>query len=377
MRRLICLFWMILAAPLAALDTDARAIMVVDQSTGQVLFAKNADEPLPPASMSKLMTLNMLFEALKSGRVSLDTEFNVSENAGSIGGSTMFLRVGSKVPVRDLLLGIIVQSGNDASVVVAENLAGSERTFAELMSKRAQELGMTGSRFANATGWPDPGQRMSMRDLVFLANRLMTVFPEYYGMFSQKEYTWDGVTQPNRNPLLGRIKGADGLKTGHTVEAGYGLVGSVKEGDRRIIFAFSGLQSKQARAQEAEKVANWALRQFASKELFEEDHVIAMGDVWLGSQAQVPMVADGKVNTLVPLAYGTVKMNVTYDSPIPAPITKGQEIGALIVKPETLSETRIPLYAGADVSEAGLVSRMKASAMILSGAYLGLGPLAK
>ena len=211
-----------------AVDTLARSAMIVDQTTGTVLLAKDADRPIPPASMSKLMTTYMLFEALRDGRVTMDTKFLVSEKATSRGGSTMFLRTGERVTVRDLIQGIIVQSGNDACITVAENIAGTEEAFAEQMTTRANEMGMTASTFGNATGWPHPNQRMSARDLVFLAKELITKFPEYYGFFSQRSFTWDGVKQDNRNPLLNLGIGADGLKTGHTNEAGYGLVGSAK-----------------------------------------------------------------------------------------------------------------------------------------------------
>ncbi|MEM7441521.1 MAG: D-alanyl-D-alanine carboxypeptidase family protein, partial [Pseudomonadota bacterium] len=268
--------------PAAAFDTIARAALVIDQRTGTVLLAKNADESLPPASMSKLMTLNMLFEALQDGRVSLDSKFTVSSRAAAKGGSKMFVKAGEAISVQDLIRGIIVQSGNDACIVVAENLAGSEPDFARIMTARAKKLGMTGSTFANATGWPDPNQRMSARDLVFLANRLITEFPEYYGYFAEKNFTWEGITQDNRNPILGRVQGADGLKTGHTQEAGYGLVASAKQGDRRVILMVTGLESATARAAEAERLMTWAFRQFTEERLIDAGKTVAQAEVWLG-----------------------------------------------------------------------------------------------
>lgn len=219
------------AAPAVALDTSARAALVIDARTGARLLEKNADQPIPPASMSKLMTLDLVFEALSEGRLSLDDTFRVSRKASRMGGSKMFVREGDAIRVEDLLRGVIVQSGNDACVVLAEGLAGSEEAFARRMTERAHELGMTGSRFANATGWPHPEQVMTPEDLVFLARRIIQRFPEYYHFFSETEFTWEGITQRNRNPLLALDIGADGLKTGHTEEAGYGLVGSaVRDG---------------------------------------------------------------------------------------------------------------------------------------------------
>ena len=251
--------------PASAFETIARAAMVIDQTTGTVLLAKNENMALPPASMSKLMTLNMLFEALQDGRVTLDTKFTVSAKASKKGGSRMFLRDGERVSIENLIKGIIVLSGNDACIVVAENLAGSEEDFARIMTARARKLGMKNSTFANATGWPDPNQRMSAADLVFLANRIITQFPEFYGYFSIKSFSWADIDQNNRNPLLGLVEGADGLKTGHTQEAGYGLVGSAKQGDRRVVLMITGLNSVQERAREGERLMNWAFRQFSAK----------------------------------------------------------------------------------------------------------------
>ena len=223
---------LVLALPAAAQSqgTKARAALVIDLSSGAVLLEKNADEPLPPASMSKLMTLYMVFEALEKGVISMNDEFPTSRHAASMKGSSMFLRQGEQVSVANLLRGVIVQSGNDAAVVLAEGLAGTEEVFAERMNRRAEELGLRNATFANATGWPDPSQVMSARDLATLARLIITEFPDYYAMFDEREFTWDEITQENRNPLLDRGLGADGLKTGHTEEAGYGLVASAKRG---------------------------------------------------------------------------------------------------------------------------------------------------
>jgi len=237
----------------AAFDSKARALYVIDYETGVVLLEKNAQTALPPASMSKLMTLYMLFEALKDGRLGLTQTFPVSTKAWQMGGSKMFLREGDNVSIENLLRGIIVQSGNDACIVVAEGLAGSEAEFANRMTMRARQIGLENSTFANSTGWPNPDHRMSAADLVTLANLMIRDFPEYYSYFAERSFTWEGIEQENRNPLLAADIGADGLKTGHTEEAGYGLVGSAIQNERRIVFMISGLSSAAERAQETQQ----------------------------------------------------------------------------------------------------------------------------
>jgi len=257
-------------APAAAYETKARAAWVYDLTTQTVLLEKDADVPLPPASMSKLMTLNMLFEALRAGTVSMDTQFSVSTRAKSMGGSTMFLNEMDRPTVEDLIHGIVINSGNDACVVVAEGLAGSEETFAQKMTERARALGMTNSTFKNSSGWPAEGHRMSLHDLGLLATRLITEFPEFYPYFAMTGFNYQGRAPSNannRNPLLGLGVGADGLKTGHTQEAGYGLVGSAEQNGRRIVFVISGLTSEAERRQEAEALTNWAFRQFVLRTL--------------------------------------------------------------------------------------------------------------
>src|SRR6056297_274953 len=260
--------------PAQAFETRANAAFVMDMTTGTVLLNKNADQPLPPASMSKLMTLYVAFEAIRDGRLTLDERLPVSRHAMSYGGSTMFLDTTDRVRVEDLLRGIIVLSGNDACAVIAEALSpdGTEAGFAREMTERAKELGMTHSTFANSNGWPDPRHRMSMRDLAIVSTRIIEDFPEFYEMFAEQEFVFDETESQNRfnrNPLLGLGIGADGLKTGHTQEAGYGLTGSVVQGKRRIIFVVSGLETEQARAREAEAITNWAFRQFTTAKLLD------------------------------------------------------------------------------------------------------------
>ena len=306
-----------LSAPVQAQQqgTKARAAMVIDMASGAVLLQKNPDEPLPPASMSKLMTLYMVFEALEKGVISMSDEFPTSRRAASMKGSSMFLRQGEKVSVANLLRGVIVQSGNDAAVVLAEALAGTEEVFAERMNRRAAELGMTHSTFANATGWPDPVQRMSVRDLALLAQLMIRQFPDLYPMFAEREFTWDDIRQENRNPLLDRGVGADGLKTGHTEEAGYGLVAAARRGERRVIVVIAGLDTEDDRLHEAEQLVNWAFRAFETRQLYAAGEALPLeADVWLGARDTVPLAPMRDVVVTAP--YGTLD-NATLTPALP------------------------------------------------------------
>jgi serine-type D-Ala-D-Ala carboxypeptidase (penicillin-binding protein 5/6) len=355
-----------------AFETVAQAAFVVDANSGTVLFEKNANRPLPPASMSKLMTLNMLFEALDSGRVTMNTEFVVSEKAYKMGGSKMFLRQGERVTVKNLIQGIIVQSGNDACVVVAEGLEGSEAEFARKMTARAQKLGMTNSTFANSTGWPDPGQRMSAQDLVLIANRLITKFPDYYSFFNQKSFTWAGITQENRNPLLKLDIGADGLKTGHTNEAGYGLVGSAVQGDRRVTFMLTGMQSKAERASEGERVINWAFRNFVEKVLYNQGDVVGTAKVWLGKQDSVELYSPGQIKTLLPYdAIENLTASIKYKGPLEAPIAKDTQVAMLVLEADGKPLGEFPLNAKTNIRKGGLFARMKTSAGKIKDELIG------
>jgi len=362
---------LVLALPAQAFETRAKAAFVVDVTTGTVLLDKNADTPLPPASMSKLMTLYVTFEAIREGRLSLEEKLPVSKQAMSYGGSTMFLDTTDRVSVIDLIRGIIVLSGNDACVVLAEALSpnGTEAGFAAFMTQRAQQLGMTNSIFKNASGWPAAGHVMSMRDLALLARLLIEEFPEYYPMFAETEFAFDGRAPQNtrnRNPLLTLGIGADGLKTGHTVEAGFGLVGSAKQGDRRIIFVISGLETAQARAQEAEAIVNWGFRQFTQKELIKAGTEVARGEVWMGAADTVGLAPAEDINTLIPvLSTADLKANVVYEGPLRAPIATGDQLGELVFSPEGLPEIRVPLVATEDVAKGGFLPRMKTVSLLL------------
>ncbi|GAA6190565.1 D-alanyl-D-alanine carboxypeptidase family protein [Phaeobacter sp. NW0010-22] len=359
------------AVPALAYDTSATAAYVLDQGTGTVLLAKNADEALPPASMSKLMTLYVAFEALRDGRLTLNEELPVSQHAMSYKGSTMFLNTQDRVRVEDLLRGIIVLSGNDACAVIAEALSpdGTEAGFARYMTKRAQQMGMTNSTFANSNGWPAAGHRMSVHDLALLANKLITDFPEYYPLFSEKKFAFDGrapSNTQNRNPLLKLSIGADGLKTGHTSEAGYGLVGSAKQADRRVIFVLSGLSSNAKRAEEAEAIVNWSFRHFSQKTVARADTPVAQAKVWMGSEQSVGLVPAEDLSLLLPvLSDRTIKAEVVYNGPVNAPVVKGQKLAELVLKPEGLPEIRRPLVAATDISSGGFLVRMKAVAQVL------------
>lgn len=361
----------VFALPAHAFETKATAAYVVDQTTGTVLLTKDADTPLPPASMSKLMTLYMAFEALESGRLELDQQLPVSAEAARYGGSTLFLQQGERVSVEDLIRGIIVLSGNDACVVIAEALSGTEARFARDMTTRAQQLGMTNSTFMNSNGWPKPGHRMSMRDLGLLATKLIEDFPQFYPLFAEEEFLFDekeAANRFNRNPLLKLNIGADGLKTGHTSEAGFGLTGSAKRGDRRVVFVISGLDSAAARARESEAIVNWAFRQFAQRDMGAAGTQVAEVPVALGEATTVGLELQEDLSVLAPIrtaAGGEVTAEAIFNAPVQAPITKGDEMGELVVTREGLPEVRVPLVASDSVAAGGFMVKVTAAAQYL------------
>ncbi len=351
----------------SAMETIAREAILVDANTGTVLLEKGADTLAPPASMSKMMTAYLIFEALKEGRIKLDQTLPVTENAwrrggAASGGSTMFLKIGDQVSIEDLIRGIVIQSGNDASIVVAEGLAGSEEAFAERMTKKAKELGMTNTRFQNANGLPDPNEVTSVRDLAILAERTIEDFPEYYHYYSEREFVHNGIKQGNRNPLLYRNIGADGLKTGHTKEAGYCLTASAKQGDRRLIVVVTGLPSMQARADESERLLGYGFREFDDYVLFKGGEEVTKGEVWLGEADTVSIVpAKDAIVTLPRKVRPDMKVTVVFDGPIPAPITKGQEVAKLVVSAPDTPPKEIPLVAANDVERLSFFGRVFAS----------------
>lgn len=351
------------SAPYAqALDTPARNAYVIDLATNTVLLNKAADIPMPPASMSKLMTIFMVFDRLKKGSLNLDDTFLVSEKAWRKGGSKMFVKVGDRIKVSDLLRGIIIQSGNDACIVVAEGLAGSEDAFAEMMTRRAKEIGLTNSNFANATGWPHPKHYMSARDLAVLSERLVTDFPEHYKIFAEKTFTYSKIKQSNRNPLLYRDIGSDGLKTGHTEEAGYGLAASAVRGERRIVMVVNGLTSIRERSRESLRVMEWAFRTFKPYALFKKDDVITKADIWLGDAPSVSLTIPEDLKlTLSRTARDKMKVTVKMNNPVAAPVKKGQRLAMLIVSAPNFQTREIPLLAAEDVQQLGFVDRIGAA----------------
>jgi D-alanyl-D-alanine carboxypeptidase (penicillin-binding protein 5/6) len=312
----------------AEIVSPSEYVMIMDFDNGDVLFEKNADEAMKPASMAKIMTVYLLLDRLKNGGLTMDDTFLVSEKAWKKGGSRTFLEPGSQVKVGDLLRGIIVQSGNDAAIVVAEGLAGSEEAFAERMTEKAKELGMSNTVFGNSTGWPDEITTTTARDLAILARALITDFPEYYGIFKETGFTYNNITQSNRNPLVFGSEGADGLKTGHTEASGYGLVGSAKRGEQRMILVVNGLNSSKERKNESIRLMDLAFRMFTRYELVNQGEVLGYASVWMGERGVVPLtVSDDISKVLSKASADTVTTQTDWPSSVSAPIAKGQELG--------------------------------------------------
>jgi len=374
MRLAVMLALLAPALPAGAFETRAQAAFVKDLTTGTVLMEKDADTALPPASMSKLMTIYMLFEALRDGRVTMESEFSVSSRAKAMGGSTMYLDERDRPTVRDLILGMIVNSGNDACVVVAEGLAGTEEAFSRLATERARAMGMVNTTLINSSGWPAPGHRMSMRDLGILVERLIVDFPDLYPFFNEREFDYKDrapANRNNRNPLLRLGIGADGLKTGHTQEAGFGLTGSAVQGDRRMLFVITGLDSERARAEESERIVNWAFRQFTQRMITPAGVRLAAAEVWLGAASQVGLVAARDVNVLVPaVRQNEVQVRAEWQGPVQAPVQAGQVLGELVVTIPDMPEQRVPLLAEADVAPAGVMGRIGTAARVLANRAL-------
>ena len=352
--------------------TRAEYAVILDHETGTVLYDKRANEPMPPASMSKLMTLAVIFDLLAAGDLSLDTEFLVSEKAWRTGGSKMFVLVNTQIKVEDLIKGIIVDSGNDACIVVAENISsgrmgqvtseeelGSEAAFAEIMNRKAREWGLTNSSFANPTGLPDPKQRMSSLDLARLASRIIRDYSSYYDYFSLREFTWSKITQSNRNPLLEAFDGADGLKTGHTEESGYGVVGSaIVDGKRRIIVV-NGLESMADRAREARRMIGLAFSEFESSSFFSNGEIVGAADVFMGREETVPLVIRSDVNFILHKEeMKAASARIIYQGPLSAPVDADQQVGLLRVEIPGRDTFDYPLYTAQKVSQIGVLGKM-------------------
>lgn len=360
-------------------QTPAKQAILLDFDTGAVLYAKNADSSMYPASMTKLMTSILAFDELKAGRLSLDDTFRVSETAWRKGGSKMFVRVNSDVRIEDLLRGVIVQSGNDASIVIAEGIAGTEEAFAERMTERGRQIGLESTVFRNATGWPDPEHVTTAQDLANLARFLIRQYPEFYPYYSEKEFTYgkslDGkpITQGNRNPLLYKSIGADGLKTGHTEASGYGLAASASRDGRRMVLVVNGLDSVRARSSETERLIDWGFQVFDNYQLFKAGETVEDAKVWLGDAVTVPLVIEEDLTITIPKsARRNMKVQVIYESPVPAPIEAGTTIGRVEVTAPDIEPIVRPLKTIQSVGQLDFFGRLTSAInYIIFGASAG------
>lgn len=358
--------------------TKAQSGILMDSGADLVLYEKDADKQIPPASMSKLMTLAVVFRELKSGRITLDDTFTVSEHAWRTGGApsgtaAMFAPLGSPITVSDLIQGVTVQSANDGALILAEGIGGTEGGFVKMMNDYAKQIGLTGSNFANPTGLPAEGHLMTARDLALLSKHIIETYPEYYHYFAQKEFRYrDKFTFRNRNPLVWADIGVDGLKTGYTQEAGYGLVSSAKRGDQRLVLVLTGLENKGDREKESRRVLEWGFKSFRPFRLFEDGQQVSDALVWGGEKHYVPLVGDGAIDLLLPAsATGAVSGEIIYEGPIKAPIKKGDQIATLKVKSADLAAiNEIPLYAGEDINSSGFAMRGIDSLLVLAFGWL-------
>ncbi|SEI08342.1 D-alanyl-D-alanine carboxypeptidase (penicillin-binding protein 5/6) [Methylobacterium sp. 275MFSha3.1] len=357
------------AAAAQTFQTAAPHAILIDADSGSVLFEKAADERFSPASMAKLMTTDIVFEALKSGRLSMDTEFTVTEDAwkrggAGGGGSSMFAQVNSRIKMADLLRGLIVQSGNDAAITIAENMAGSEEAFAGLMNQRAKEIGLTNSTFRNATGYSAPDQKVTARDMAKLALHIIDTYPDYYKIFAEKEFTWNKIRQQNRNPLLALDIGADGLKTGYLEESGYALTGSAVQNGQRLVLVVSGLKTARDRASESRKLMEWGFRAFEPRQVFAPGETVAEASVFGGQSGSVPLVAKKPVRVLLPRGSSDrVSARAIYTGPLIAPVEEGQRVGILRVQRGDTVALDQPLFAGAAVEPGTLSQRAMDAAL--------------
>ncbi len=349
-----------------ALETLGKQVILLDMTTGTVLFEKNADELMTPSSMSKIMTIYKLFERLKGGGLSLTDTFSVSEKAWRKQGSKMFVAVKSRVKIEDLIRGIIVQSGNDATIVVAEGLASSEGAFADELNETAKKLGMTKSNFINASGWPDPGHETTARDLATLAVATIKNFPEFYHYYGEKSFTYNGIKQGNRNPTIYRNIGADGLKTGHTEAGGYGLTASATRKDRRLVLVINGLPTKKSRSTEPERLLDWGFREFKNYALFKAGETVTDAQVWMGDLGSVPLLIEKELTLTLPRkARRAMKVKVVMNSPVPAPIKKGDILATLKIEIPDRKTMEVPLVAGSSIKQLGMFSRLGAAVEFL------------
>ena len=344
-------------------QTAAPYVILLDADSGTVLFEKNADVPTPPSSMAKLMTAEVVFNELKQGRIKLEDEYIVSEDAWRRGGapshtSSMFAPIHSRVRVEDLIQGAVVVSGNDACIALAEGIAGNEPAFVEMMNKRAHELGLTKSYFTNSTGLPDPAQKVTVRELARLARYIIRNYPNYYRYYGEHEFTWNKIRQQNRNPLLTLNLGADGMKTGFTQDGGYGMVGSALQNGTRLIVVVNGLKTAKDRADEAKKILEFGYRGFDARPLFNDGQIVGAAKLFGGASGSVPLVGDGAIGVLMPKNTNErVSAKIVYTGPVPAPIRQGQQIGNLNVLRGDSVVAEIPLFAAESVERGNLPRR--------------------
>ncbi len=346
----------------SALETLGKQVILIDATTGAILFSKNPDERMTPSSMSKIMTIYKLFERLKDGELSLTDKFSVSEKAWRKQGSKMFVAVNSRVTIEDLIRGIIVQSGNDATIVVAEGLSGSEGAFADEMNETAKQLNMTHTNFINASGWPDPDHETTARDLAKLTVATVKNFPDLYRYYGEKTFTYNGIKQGNRNPAIYRNIGADGLKTGHTEVGGYGLTVSAIRKNRRLILVINGLPTKKSRAVESERILDWGFREFNNYALFKAGETVTEVQIWMGEHGSVPLLIERDlIITLSRKVRRGMKVKVAMETPAPAPVKKGDVLATLKVELPGRPTMKIPLVSGADIGQLGVFSRLGAA----------------
>jgi D-alanyl-D-alanine carboxypeptidase (penicillin-binding protein 5/6) len=347
----------------ALFDTKAKQSLMIEDKTGTILYAKSPDTLIEPAALAKLMTMEVVFHELKTGKITPATQYTVSENAwrtggAPSGGSTMFAKLKSSISVSDLIQGVIVQSANDGCIILAEGIAGSEAKFAEMMNARAKEIGLKNSTFVNSTGLPDPQQRVSLTDLVALARHINKEYPEYYRTFAQDNFTWNNIFQRNRNPLLRLDIGADGMGTGYTEQSGYGIVGAATRNGRRYILALSGLASDKERAEEAKRIFEWAYQAFEEMDIFAEGETIGEASVFGGVKSGVPLKAHEKVSLLVPVANrDRLKAHIVYQGPLVAPLKADEQVGTLRIWIGDDLAQETPVYTAEAVETGNLKKR--------------------
>ena len=341
-----------------AIESIAKTALLIDLSTGEVLLDKNSEERTYPSSMTKIMTALMAFEKIKDGTLSMDQEFLISKKAWKMGGSKMFIEVDKKVKVSDLLLGVVVQSGNDASIAIAEGISGSEETFAIEMNNLAKKIGLTNTNFVNSSGWPNDNHYTTAKDLAKIAEYTLNEHPELYEMYAITEFTYSGIKQDNRNPLLYSFDGADGFKTGHTQAAGYGLVGSAKRGDRRLLLVLNGLETSRSRAQESLRLMDWGFNNFQLVDFYKQGEIVIEASTWLGKQEKVRLSSHQDISISIPKTHlSDMKVEVLVEEPIPTPISINDQVGLFQISYAD-KKLQYPLLASENIEQKGFFSRI-------------------